>query len=228
MRGLAAIAFCACVLTGAPAVHADAGTLPGSSLRASGFLGSYADLSKVPGGLDTWQWVRPGVDWKPYDKILVQPIEVWINTEAAYPGIEPGLYKQLTDHFRQTLIDTFRAGGYQIVDKAGPGVLRLHLALTGVTPERPALMPLDILPIKLAFNVVRSATGTDKTVIAVSGEVEALDAVSGQRLYAQVTTRKDAHLFVAKNLTWEDVREAATEWAEQARARLDKARAGQQ
>ena len=125
MRRWLALAFCTCVLTGTPAVFADAGTLPGSSLRASGFLGNYADLSKVPGRLDTWQWVRPGVDWKPYDKILVQPSEVWINTEAAYPGIEPGLYKQLTDHFRQTLIDTFRSGGYQIVDKPGPGVLRL-------------------------------------------------------------------------------------------------------
>ena len=75
--------------------------------------------------------------------------------------------------------------------------------------------------------MARSATGTDKTVIVVSGEVEALDGVSGQRLFAQVTTRKDAHLFVGQNLSWDDVRDGATEWANQVRARLDAARAGQ-
>jgi hypothetical protein len=38
-----------------------------------------------------------------------------------------------------------------------------------------------VLPIKLASDVARAATGTDKQVIAVSGEVEALDGVIGQR-----------------------------------------------
>jgi hypothetical protein len=40
-------------------------------------------------------------------------------------------------------------------------------------------------------------------------------------------TRKDAHLFVGQNLSWDDVRDGATEWANQARTRLDAARAGQ-
>ncbi len=117
------------------------GTLPGSTFQTSGFLGDYDQLSKVPGEQDSWQWVRPGVDWKAYRKIM--------------------------------------------------------LALTG-----------------------------DKNVIVVSGEAEVLDGVSSQRLFAQVTTMKDAHLFVAQNLTWDDVREAATAWANQARARLDAARNG--
>jgi Protein of unknown function (DUF3313) len=169
------------------------GTLPDSSVQASGFLGDYAGLAKVLGRFDTWQWVRPGVDWMAYDKLLVPPVEVWINPQAAYPGIVPDVYKRITDNFRGVLIDTLR----------------------------------DRVPIKLAMDVARSATGTDKTVIVVSGEVEALDGVSGQRLFAQVTTRKDAHLFVGQNLSWDDVRDGATEWANQARARLDAARAGQ-
>lgn len=209
----------------APALAVD--TLPDSSVQASGFLGDYAGLAKVPGRFDTWQWVQPGVDWKAYDKLLVPPVEVWINPQAAYPGIVPDVYKRITDNFRSVLVDTLRGGGYQVVDQVGPGVLRLRIALTGITPERPTLTPLDLLPIKLAVDVARSATGTDKTVIVVSGEVEALDGVSGQRLFAQVTTRKDAHLFVGQNLSWDDVRDGATEWANQVRARLDAARAGQ-
>jgi hypothetical protein len=221
-----ALAACAGGPGAATAPVGAAATLPGSTLQASGFLGDYSSLSKVPGSLDTWQWGRPGTDWKSYTRIMVMPIEVWINPQAAYPGIQPDVYKQMTDSFRAVLTDSFRMGGYQIVDQPGPGVLRLHIALTGVTPERPGLTPLDILPIKIAFNVARTATGTDKTVIAVSGEVEALDGVTGQRVFAQVTTRKDAHLFVGQNLTCDDVREGEAEWASQARTRLEAVRVG--
>lgn len=223
-RAATALVLAACV--GSVGGAWAAGTLPGSSLQTSGFLGDYSELSKAPGAQDSWQWVRPGVDWKAYRKIMLQPIEVWINPQAAYAGIQPDVYKQITDSFRNVLLEAFRAGGYGIVDQPGPGVLRLRVALTGITPERPSLTPLDVLPIKLAFDVARAATGTDKNVIAVSGEAEVLDGVSGQRLFAQVTTKKDAHLFVAQNLSWDDVREAAMAWANQARSRLDAARGG--
>ncbi len=200
------------------------GLLPGSSVEASGFLGDYGQLRKVSGRLDTWQWVKTGVDWRPYTKLFIEPVEVWINPRGAYPGIEPGLYKRMVDEFRQQVTQEFRAGGYQVVDQPGPGVLKLHFALTGVTPERPGLTPLDVLPIKIAIDAARYATGTDKTVIAISGEAEVLDGVTGERLFAQVTTRKDVHLFIGRQVTWDDVRDGAAGWATQARALLDKAR----
>jgi Protein of unknown function (DUF3313) len=198
--------------------------LPGSTLQASGFLADYSQLQKVPGRLDTWQWVRPGVDWKQYTKIYLAPVEVWINPGAEYPGIQPALYKQIVDEFRGVVAKEFRAGGYEVVDRPGPGVLVIRFALTGVNPERPGFTPLDVLPIKIAIDAARFATGTDKTVIAMSGEAEVRDGATNERLFAQVTTRKDAHLFVGSQITWADVSNGATEWAEQARARLDKAR----
>jgi hypothetical protein len=218
------VAGCATDAGMAPGSGATPKLLPGSSVEASGFLGDYSEFRKIDGRLDTWQWVRPGVDWKPYTKLYIEPVEVWISPQAAYRGIEPGLYKKMVDEFRLHVTQEFRAGGYQVVEQAGPGVLKLHFALTGVNPERPGFSPLDVLPIKIAINAARYATGTDKTVIAISGEAEVLDGVSGQRLFAQVTTRKDVHLFVGKQVTWDDVRDGATEWAKQARAMLDKAR----
>jgi len=199
--------------------------LPGSALQASGFLGKdYSRFTPVPGKLDTWRWVKPGVTWRQYTKVLVQPVEVWINPQAEYGGIQPDTYKRMADEFRAVVTQQFRAGGYEIVDKPGPGVLRLHFALTGVNPERPGFTPLDVLPIKMAITIARSATGTDKTVIALSGEAEVLDGVTGERVFASVSTRKDAHLFVGKQLTWQDVQSGATEWAVEARERLDAAR----
>ena len=231
MRRCLPLAFAALLLGGcatepatAPRSSASPKLLPGSTLEASGFLGDYSQFEKVSGRLDTWQWVRSGVGWKQYTRILIEPVEVWINPGADYPGIRPDTYKQMVDEFRALVTKEFRAGGYEVVDKPGPGVLKLHFALTGVNPERPGFNPLDVLPIKIAINAARFASGTDKTVIAMSGEAEVLDGVSNERLFAQVTTRKDAHLFVGQQITWTDVRDGATEWAQQARARLDKAR----
>jgi hypothetical protein len=231
MRACLPLAFAALLAAGcatdpgtAPTAGSSPKLLPGSSVEASGFLGDYSQFRQVPGPFDTWQWVRPGVNWRQFTKLYIEPVEVWINPHGAYPGIEPGLYKRMVDEFRAQVVQEFRAGGYEVVDRPGPGVLKLHFALTGVTPERPGFTPLDVLPIKIAIDAARYATGTDKSVIAISGEAEVLDGVTNERLFAQVTTRKDVHLFVGRQVTWDDVKGGATEWAKQARALLDKAR----
>ena len=198
--------------------------LPGSDLQVSGFLGDYRGFTRVPDQPDAWQWVRPGVSWRQYNKVFIPPVEVWLNPSAQYLGIQPDLYKQMTDTFRTLTAQEFRAGGYEVVDKPGPGVLKLRYALTGVTPERPGITPLDLLPIKMAVDATRAATGTDKTVIVVSGEVDARDGVTDERLYAEVAVRRDYHLFLGKQLTWDDLRNGATNWAKLSRERLDRAR----
>jgi hypothetical protein len=224
LAALLLAAGCATDTASPPGARSSPKLLPGSSVEASGFLGDYSQFRRIDGRLDTWQWVRPGVDWKPYTRLFIEPIEVWINPRSAYQGIEPGLYKRMVDEFRLHVVQEFQAGGYQVVDRPGPGVLKLHFALTGVNPERPGFTPLDVLPIKIAIDAARYATGTDKSVIAITGEAEVLDGVTNERLFAQVTTRKDVHLFVGRQVTWDDVRGGATEWAKQARALLDKAR----
>jgi hypothetical protein len=231
MRALAFVAATVLLLGGCaqqptPSVAVSSPTLlPGSTVQASGFLGDYRQFVRVPGQIDSWQWVKPGVNWRQYTRVLIAPVEVWINPDADYRGFQPELYKQMVDTFRTITAQAFRAGGYEVVDKPGPGVLKLHYALTGVTPERPGFTPLDVLPIKIAIDVARRATDTDKTVVVISGEVEALDGMTNERLFAQVATRRDPHLFLGKQLTWDDVRDGANTWAKLSVQRLDQARA---
>jgi hypothetical protein len=228
MRLFASIAAAALLLGACaqqPSAPGSRAVLPGSDLQVSGFLGDYSGFARVPDQPDAWQWVRPGVNWRQYTKVFIPPVEVWLNPTAQYLGIQPDLYKQMTDTFRTLTAQEFRAGGYEVVDKPGPGVLKLRYALTGVTPERPGLTPLDLLPIKMAVDATRAATGTDKTVIVVSGEVDARASATDERLYAEVAVRRDYHLFLGKQLTWDDLRNGATNWAKLSRERLDRARA---
>jgi hypothetical protein len=205
-------------------------TLPGSNLQASGFLRDYSKVLAVPGAQGTWEYVHPAVNWKPYTKILIEPMEVWISPEANYRGIKPDDYKQIEQAFREIVIREFQDGGYELVQTPQPGTLVMHYALTGVNPVRQGLLPSDVLPIKAAITAARYATGTEAQYIAMSGEMEVLDGVTSERLYAAVGARRSyATTIKGEQITMTEWKDIVSYWAKQWRTRLDKARGiGQQ
>ncbi len=199
--------------------------LPGSQVRASGFLRDYSELVPTKGVKGEWEYVRKGVDWRPYTRIMLRPMEVWINTAAEYPAIQPDVYKKIEDTVRRIVTQEFEAGGYQVVDKAGPDVLVFHYALTGVTPVRQGLVPSDVLPVKAAITAVRYATGTDSYYIALSGEIEVLDGATGERVFAAVGARRSfATQLKSDEMTWDEMEDSVTYFAKQWRTRLDRGR----
>jgi len=199
--------------------------LQGSDVRASGFLGDYSQLAPVKGVRGEWEYVRKGVDWRPYTKIMLRPMEVWVNTGATYPAIQPDLYKKIEDTIRQIVTEEFEAGGYEVVTKPGPNVLVFHYALTGVTPVRQGFVPSDVLPVKAAITAVRYAAGTEAYYVALSGEIEVLDGATGERVFAAVGAR---HSFATElksdEITWDELRDSVTYFAKQWRTRLDRGR----
>jgi len=199
--------------------------LPGSNLQASGFLRDYSKLVGVEAAKGTWEYVRPGVNWNPYTKILIEPMEVWISPEAGYRGIKPDDYKEIEQAFRDIVIHEFQDGGYELVQTPRPGTLVMHYALTGVNPVRQGLLPSDVLPIKAAITAARYATGTEAQYIALTGEMEVLDGVSSERLYAAVGARRSyATTIKGEQITMTEWRDIVAYWAKQWRTRLDKAR----
>ncbi len=199
--------------------------LQGSDVRASGFLVDYSQLAQVKGVKGEWEYVKKGVDWKPYTKIMLRPMEVWVNTGATYPAIQLDLYRKIEDTVKEIVTQEFEAGGYQIVDKPGPGVLVFHYALTGVTPVRQGLVPSDALPIKAAITAVRYATGTEAYYVALSGEMEVLDGATGERVYGMVGAKRSfATQLKSSEITWDELHDTVTFFAKQWRTRLDRGR----
>lgn len=199
--------------------------LRGTEIRASGFLGDYSQLAPVKGVTGEWEYVRKGVDWRPYTKIMMRPMEVWVNRSADYPAIQVDLYKKIEETVRQIVTEEFEPGGYQVVDKPGSGVLVFHYALTGVTPVRQGLLPSDVLPVKAAITAVRYATGTEAYYVALSGEIEVLDGASGERVFAAVGARHSfATQLKSSEITWDELQDSVTYFAKQWRTRLDRGR----
>jgi Protein of unknown function (DUF3313) len=199
--------------------------LPRSDIRASGFLGNYSQLEPVSGEQYLWRYVKPGVNWKQYEGVFIEPMEVWLNPEADRTGIQPEVYSQVDRLFKEIVAKEFQPHGYQLAARPGPGVLVFRGALTGVTPIRQGFEPSDVLPIKAAVNAGKYAFGAEPYYIVLSGEIEMLDGASGERVLAAVGARRGFETTTkGSQITWSELKDTFTWVAQRWRHQLDRAR----
>src|SRR4051812_19472305 len=50
----------------------------------SGFLSDYSKLTTAPDNPQAKRWVNKDFNFKPYDKILLDPVEVWVSPTSQY------------------------------------------------------------------------------------------------------------------------------------------------
>ena len=105
-------------------------------LTRSGFLSDYARLKPNPqaGGIECWR--DPRLDAARFDKVLVSRIVVSLapaKGEGEPKTIDPSDLKTLTDYFHASLVKALKPQ-MQVVDKAGPGVVVIRIALTNLEP----------------------------------------------------------------------------------------------
>ena len=104
----------------------------------SGFLSDYARLKPVSAldGIECWR--DPRLDAKQFDKVMVSRIVVSLaapkaGKEGEQKTIDPSDLKTLTDYFHDSLVKALKPQ-MQVVDKAGPGVVVIRIALTDLVP----------------------------------------------------------------------------------------------
>ncbi len=108
------------------------------------------------------------------------------------------------------------------MQEPGPGTLRIRPALTEARKSRAVLnLVSTVFPYGRVFSEARNlVTGTHSFAGAASGEVEILDAQSGQVLIAAVDRRVGGKTLRGATSTWDDVRRSFDEWAKKIGARL--------
>ncbi len=107
-------------------------------LTRSGFLSDYARLKPVSAldGIECWR--DPRFDAKQFDKVMVSRIVVSLaapkaGKEGEQKTVDPSDLKTLTDYFHDSLVKALKPQ-MQVVDKTGPGVVVIRIALTDLVP----------------------------------------------------------------------------------------------
>lgn len=189
--------------------------------NASGFLQDYTRLKPVPDKEGRYAWTAPDAELRPYTRFVLPPMEVWIDRDAQYRGLSADVVQRLAGIYQSSFARVL-APEYAVVSQPGPGIATCRFAITGLTPERPGFTPLDVIPIKAAFTLVRAATGTAAQVARVSAEIECQDSVSRKPLIEAVITGVGERKFVeGQPITWPEVEPVLASWAQDFKTRLN-------
>ncbi len=209
--------------------------LPGVSWAAddvkfSGFLDDYSGLAPDPEREGLLIYTAPDFRARNYSQFIFEPIEIWSDPDSEYKGVQPDQLKKITDRFRDVIVDELK-DGYPIVDKPGPGVAIVRLALTNVYLKKKKWKAYNYTPWGAAAKGVQKAAGKNVALTTAHLEVEMLDSQSGERLKAgvdlQVGEKLREKIKEGKErpeTTWADVEETFEFYAKRFRQRLDAAR----
>ena len=217
-----------------------------SGYKYSGFLSDYSMLKPAPDGSDAVAWRKPGVDFKTYDKIIVERINFFYKDDADYKGIDPTELKALADYFHDSFMKNV-ASAYPVVTEPGPGVLRVRTALTDIVPNKPAVSVVVLVVPYLTIGdlgtsaVSKGGPGSNFYVGHTTIEAEFLDSTTNEQVAAYVdryypkkydvdfkkgpvgvVTHGFGQYFKAYT-TWSYTKDAFDYWANKLRQKLDEA-----
>lgn len=175
----------------------------------SGFLEDYPTFSEGPEGVDN-RYLKPGVDFTKYNKIMMDEVVFFFKTDADYKGIHPSQVQDVSEKFHLIYVKTF---GDMLTDTPGPDVVRMRLAVTNIEPSNPVTSTITtVVPVGLAVNIVkRGATGEYTGIGSATAEVEFLDSLTNERVAVGIDTAPGGKLDIGK---LSPVESAFEYWAE--------------
>jgi hypothetical protein len=194
-----------------------------SAAQPEGFLdGYYKDLQPGPEGGAKMRWLKPGVDFGKYNKIMLDSVIFYFADDSENKGIDANDMKELADACDKQIVDILK-GSYPIVAEPGSDVLRLRFAITDLKQSRPVLSAVtSVVPIGLGISLVKKgATGSWSGSGATSAEVMVLDSMTND-VIAVAQDDKSAG-FTERFSKWGSTEEAFKFWGERLKLFLDNA-----
>jgi hypothetical protein len=185
------------------------------------FLGDYSELERGASGQALLRYVEPTADFSRYDKIVMDPVVIWAKETSDLAELPIDEVQSLVDYADGSLRD--RLGrDYAFVDRPGPGVMRLRVAITEAEGA-PAVMGTvsGTGPgARLITGARKLATGTSVFVERAGAEVEILDSLTQQRLVAAI----DRQLVQTQAESWDDIHRILDLWSDRLAQRLGELR----
>lgn len=194
------------------------------SVNASGFLGDYSQL-KPPAENSTdplLVYANPAADCRKYKSIMLDPVTLWAKEDnSSFAKLEPADRDYLLTEANKTLRETVAKGGYPLVDQPGPDVMRIRAALTEAEKSNVMMKEVSILAPYASAAATVWAEGKGQALFTgdAAYEVEALDSVTGERLFAAVDKRV-GKMDPRNYHSWDDVVDSLKSWEERGVKRL--------
>ena len=187
------------------------------------FLGDYSKLTADASISGSRWWLDPDVDLSKFGKLYLGPIEIWYSRKNEYRGVDPDQLKLLTDTLRSAMIDALEPA-YPVVERGGPGVLDVRLAITDVRytkkknyePYKPRIFKITPIGAAASLGAAGNVYLADANI-----EAELLDGTAGNRLGALVHQMSGGG--GAGEPSWDAVVERLSFYAKRFRKRMDAA-----
>jgi len=203
-------------------VHEDAAAASQESLLC---LSTYdhpeITLQPGPPGGAKMRWLKPGVDFSKYHRLMLDPVVFFLASDSEYKGMDPQELKGLADAFRRRLVDTLKKG-YPIVESPAPDVARLRFAITDLRQSRPDICGITADGL-IGFGEKGRQTRNGQLWSgsgATAGELIVFDSMSQDVIAAT----KDRRTFGLKEkfTRWGSAEDAFQFWAERLRSFMDR------
>jgi hypothetical protein len=216
IMGIALIGFViSCASTGAKPKGATAGE------PRTGFLHGYYEKLK-PGqaeGDPELMWIKPGIDYTKYQKVMVDYVIFAFAENSEYKGIDANEMKKIGDGASQALVNALK-DKMPVVSEPGPDILRIRTAIIDLKQSHPVLSAVtSVVPVGLGISIVKKgATDSWSGSGATAAEMMVLDSMTNEVLAAG-EDRMTAD-FEDRFSKWGSVEEAFEFWGERLAKRL--------
>ncbi len=155
--------------------------------KYSGFLNDYSNLRPDPKDEETLGYTAPGINWQQYHSVMVD--KVVVITPDGEEKTDGTLLLAITDKYR-ALIQEKISKKFNLVDKAGPGTIRIQPAITSVYADYDDRAVYQYLPIGVVVTGAARTSGLSKQSARIMTEIRVVDSVNGQ-LLAQAVDLKE-------------------------------------
>ena len=189
-----------------------------------GFLnGYYEKLEPGPEGGARMRWLKPGIDFARYNKVMLDSVVFYLADDSEYKGIDANEMKELADSFNLMAVNALK-DKYPIVAEPGPDVLRVRVAITDLKQSNPGISTITtIMPIGLGISAIKKgAAGSWSGSGATAMEGLAIDSMTNEVVGAVQDERTAG--FTGRFSKWGSVKEAFKFWSERFKEFLDNAR----
>ncbi len=190
----------------------------------SNFFAPAPDLQPDPGGGRAWIYTKQGTDWRPFNRFLVEGVEVWHEPGEGYPGMDTRDLRALSEYLATALVQNLE-GALSRADEPGPGVLRVRAAVTRIDATQ---VPHTLGTfLGLSPRDARDVQGRPLPLLRALFEAELRDGATGERVMAaidqEVGSQPNRH---QPELRWQQLKSAIDTWANKMRRRIDASRYG--